>query len=175
MAGQLPTGTISFADLNTALGRSATASISLNDPQVRFIPAAYSGAVNMNSFRGRYNWNGTADMGYFSLKSGDYYGYDLSYGSGPSTGTLLGVPIGTWLGSAINQSEVTTAFGYTASVPPTGNFRARTGASGGVITSPFYTYASGRYALITGFPEPDLVTYADTLLPQPLTWQVSTA
>jgi hypothetical protein len=173
-----PSGAISMADLNTALGRSSTASISLSDTQVRFISAAYSGAVNMNGLRNKYNWNGTATMSYFEEKGGARYGYENGFGS--STGTLVGNPLQSW--QAINQdgsSAVYTLYGYAPSPnpPPTGTFRARTGTDGNIRSGTF-SYSGGNaetFLVLTYVADVPLVTYAQTLQAQPLTWQVSSA
>lgn len=49
----LPTGSISFANLNTELQRAAGQSISLNDSQVRQIANKSSGSISMNDLRGK--------------------------------------------------------------------------------------------------------------------------
>lgn len=59
-----PSGTISLGDINTALSRSATAPISMNDSQVRFLASQDSGVVTMDSMRNRYNNNGTATINF---------------------------------------------------------------------------------------------------------------
>jgi hypothetical protein len=49
----LPTGTISMSQVNTELGRSATASLNLNDAAVRSLAGIPSGAISMNDLRGK--------------------------------------------------------------------------------------------------------------------------
>lgn len=49
----LPTGSITFANLNTALGLSSTASIDLNNAKVRSLASLTSGAINMSSLQGK--------------------------------------------------------------------------------------------------------------------------
>lgn len=51
----LPTGTISMAQVNSELGRSATQSINLNDGSVRQLAGKGSGAISMNDLRGKSN------------------------------------------------------------------------------------------------------------------------
>jgi len=46
-------GTISLSQVNTELGRSATAAINLNDGQVRSLAGQASGAVSMANLRGK--------------------------------------------------------------------------------------------------------------------------
>lgn len=54
-----PSGTISMSDVNSALGRSSTASINFNDSLVRFLADNQSGSVSMSTMRGRYFYSGT--------------------------------------------------------------------------------------------------------------------
>lgn len=49
----LPTGTISMSQVNTELGRSATATISLGESAVRTLAGVASGAISMNDLRGK--------------------------------------------------------------------------------------------------------------------------
>lgn len=51
----LPTGTISMSQVNTELGRSSTASISLGESAVRTLAGVPSGAISMNDLRGKSN------------------------------------------------------------------------------------------------------------------------
>jgi hypothetical protein len=51
-----PSGTITFGNVNTELGRSSTAQLSLNEGSAtvlgpRFLAAKFSGAINMNDLR----------------------------------------------------------------------------------------------------------------------------
>ena len=49
----LPTGTITMGQVNTELGRSATATISLGETAVRALAGVASGAISMNDLRGK--------------------------------------------------------------------------------------------------------------------------
>lgn len=49
----LPTGTISMSQVNTELGRSSTAAISLGESAVRSLAGVPSGAISMNNLRGK--------------------------------------------------------------------------------------------------------------------------
>jgi hypothetical protein len=51
----LPTGTISMSQVNTELGRSATATISLGESAVRTLAGVASGAISMQNLKGKSN------------------------------------------------------------------------------------------------------------------------
>ena len=50
-----PTGTISMSDVNTELGLTSTATISLNDAAVRTLAGVASGIISMDNLRGKSN------------------------------------------------------------------------------------------------------------------------
>lgn len=56
----LPTGTISMSQVNTELGRSSTAQISLGESAVRTLAGVASGAISMNNLRGKSAMSVTA-------------------------------------------------------------------------------------------------------------------
>lgn len=56
----LPTGTISMSQVNTELGRSSTAQISLGESAVRSLAGVASGAISMNNLRGKSAMSVTA-------------------------------------------------------------------------------------------------------------------
>lgn len=98
-----PTGEISLGDMNVALGRGSTASISIGDSQVRFIANQDSGEVSMSSMQNKYNFNGTITVGTFNPGFGyDVYGYD----SDSSTGSITGGPL--WDDRSIGLLSATT-------------------------------------------------------------------
>lgn len=59
----LPTGTISLSQVNTELGRSATATISLGETAVRSLAGVPSGAISMDNLRGKSAVTFTPDGG----------------------------------------------------------------------------------------------------------------
>lgn len=59
----LPTTTISMSQVNTELGRSATASINLNESAVRTLAGVASGTISMNNLRGKSNVSFSPDGG----------------------------------------------------------------------------------------------------------------
>jgi hypothetical protein len=77
----LPTTTISMSQVNTELGRSATASINLNESAVRTLAGVPSGAISMNNLRGK-SYGITLTPGY----EAGYVGYDYEIAHGYSDG-----------------------------------------------------------------------------------------
>lgn len=59
----LPAGTISMSQVNTELGLSATAQISLNQAAVRTLAGVASGTISMNDLRGKSAVTFTPDGG----------------------------------------------------------------------------------------------------------------
>jgi hypothetical protein len=49
----LPTGAISFANVNTHMSRTATAALSINDSDLRKVAEIPSGSISMNNLRGK--------------------------------------------------------------------------------------------------------------------------
>ena len=58
-----PTGTISMSQVNTELGRSSTANISLNETAVRTLAGVASGTISMDNLRGKSNVSFSPDGG----------------------------------------------------------------------------------------------------------------
>lgn len=73
--GLTPSGAISMANINQTLNRSATAAISFNDSQVRFLANQETGSVNMNAMRSKYYFSGNITVGLGSDKGWESYGY----------------------------------------------------------------------------------------------------
>ena len=88
-----PSGTISLGNLNTALGRSSTATISMSDSQVYFLGGtATSGTIDMNSVRNKTTFNGTITSGIYATGKKAYnLGYDPVVSMGSFTGLIYGV------------------------------------------------------------------------------------
>ena len=103
-----PSGAISMSDINSALGRSSTASISFNDSQVRFLANQDTGSVNMNAMRNKYNFNGTITVGAEYGPSYIIYGYAIpgfTAGYGSITGTFFDGDDITFLGTVDNPLQ----------------------------------------------------------------------
>jgi hypothetical protein len=149
-----PSGTISMADINTALNRSSTASISMSDPGIYLLAGtATSGTISMNSTRSKTVFAGVLNAGFYSDgKGNDSYGYA---GEGSSiTGTLYG---GTF-NYFYTQGGV-TSLGLNSSVIPGSNvsltvMRARVGT--GTIYN-LMGFGSSMYSDFPGF----LITAGD--------------
>lgn len=83
-----PSGTIGMADINSALGRSSTATISFNDANVRFLANQEgSGTVTMAAMRSKYYFAGTITIGTVNAEEGRYYGYRSDF---PTCGAITG-------------------------------------------------------------------------------------
>lgn len=86
----LPTGTISASQINTELGRSATANMSIAGTAERALAGVSSGAISMDSFRGKssYTHEGLMTAGQDSAMIG--YNADSANHIGSYSGTLYG-------------------------------------------------------------------------------------
>lgn len=129
-----PSGTISLADINTALGRSSTASISFNDAQVRYLANQDSGSVNMNNMRNKYNYNGTVTVGIIDDGKNYFIGGGGGLGSvNPSTINGSSVEMG-YSGTTDTGAAIVSWGGAGTGLP--GSFNMRyivNGASGSMV------------------------------------------
>ncbi len=85
-----PSGAISLGDINTALNRSATASISINDTQVRYLANQDSGSVNMNAMRDKQSTVGTITVGVFDDGISRSVGFETGFFGSLSANTFFG-------------------------------------------------------------------------------------
>jgi hypothetical protein len=96
-------GTITMGMINTELGRSATAAISLNDTAVRALAGKPSGAISLSDFYG---------------KSSIHYARASNYNIAPVNGGSVSNPTGSSGGiahsaaGAVDQREVITFYGF---------------------------------------------------------------
>jgi hypothetical protein len=85
----LPVGTISLADVNTELGYSSTALISLNDANVRALAAVPSGQISMSDLQGKSNnFFGTISTNQTNLNLRTWALANGWNGSSPATVTI---------------------------------------------------------------------------------------
>lgn len=160
-----PSGAISLGDINTALGRSATASISLNDSQVRFIANQDSGSVNMNAMRNKYNFNGTITVDLNQPPGYDEFGYVAGF-----FGSITGGPL--WDGKPLDFLFSTTNYNTiigtnTSGAPffPNVNMRIKVGPNAAIPM----TYEIGGTSYINYTQE--AIFYTD--LGNTVNWQFS--
>lgn len=129
-----PSGTISLADINTALNRSATAPISMNDSAVRFLANQTSGSVNMDAMRNKYTFSGTITVGVYD----DGKSYILGY-AGPGFGSVNpstlngGTVLEMGYDGNIGSSMYIAWGGVNTSLPGTFNMRYTVNGTSGVL------------------------------------------
>lgn len=105
-----PSSTISLSDLNTALGRSATAAISMDDAQVRLIASpATSGVVNLADTRNKNTFNGVITSGLaYDSDGNEIIGYQPGVITGASiSGTLYGATVSNFVGTMFRFNATT--------------------------------------------------------------------
>jgi hypothetical protein len=109
-------GTISLSQVNTELGRSATATISLGESEVRDLAGVSSGAISLSSLHGKtavpisvsISPNGASDSGAASSKTFSAFTASVTRGT-PSaySWTLSSQSGGTWSVSGASTSSAT--------------------------------------------------------------------
>lgn len=99
----LPTGTISMSQVNTELGRSSTAQISLGESAVRTLAGVASGAISMNNLRGKSAMSVTASN--VSGSAGGFANSGDVYGSGTKTTVTGGTAPFTYSWAHISTSS----------------------------------------------------------------------
>lgn len=137
-------GAISLSQVNTELGRSATASISMNDSAVRGLAGRGSGTISMSDLRGKsavtITPNGRSESGTQGLRtfgsftvsaSGSPTAYSWSIsgasngtftagstpGSASTSPTVSGVPTNTTATATLTCTVTIGGVNYSASVP----------------------------------------------------------
>jgi hypothetical protein len=113
-----PSGAISFADINTATGKSSTAAISMGGTAIRCISGTDSGAVSMDQVRNKNVMGGTITSGTRSLsgKGGSTTietGFALN--STPPYGTITNGNITTVFPNALGFDQLATSNSSTSS------------------------------------------------------------
>jgi hypothetical protein len=98
-----PSGAISMQDINTALNRTSTASISFNDTQVRFLANQDTGTVNLNNMRNKQSTVGTITVGYYDDGKTQVAGY-LSFLGSLSSNSFFGGTVNAFY-SDLNTGE----------------------------------------------------------------------
>jgi hypothetical protein len=89
-----PTGTISMSDVNTELGRSSTANISLNETAVRTLAGVASGTISMDNLRGKSNVSFSPDGG--TSAGAPVALYDYASGGGVASVTISCSASASW-------------------------------------------------------------------------------
>lgn len=120
-----PTGTISLSDVNTELGKSSTATISLNDSDVRDLAGVASGAISMDDLRGKslatVNFDITnktvSNLGTAIPRLKVLFDADGTYTVSKRTNTWSVVQTGNWINPTSAGSN-----GYDLFVSGTGDF-----------------------------------------------------
>ena len=101
-----PSGTISMSDINTALNRSSTASISFNDTQVRFLANQDTGSVIINNMRNKQSTVGTITVGFYDDGKEQYAGYAPDFAIGSiSSNSYFGSAVAALYTDVINQFD----------------------------------------------------------------------
>ena len=107
-------GAISLSQVNTELGLSSTASISLNDAAVRTLAGVASGAISMSNLYGKSN------AAVWTPAGGTSAGSPVAVGDGSSTQTITCSQTATWTWTRSGSTAATASIA--------------TGGSGATIT-----------------------------------------
>ena len=162
-------GAISFSQLNTERGQSATAAVSLNDSGVRTLAGVASGAISMSNLHGKA-WAFMANIAggtNVNLRTAaDAAGYDgrlnvqltLTSAAVASATSLPALDLGTWpAGTALELTINTAVTGYGGAGGAGGYQRSGyPGAAGGpamkanAITSGSITITLGASGAVRG-------------------------
>ena len=101
----LPTGTISMSQVNTELGRSSTAAISLGESAVRTLAGVASGTISMNNLRGKSAMSVTANDVFGANGGFAQSGSVSTAGSSPNTTVTGGASPYTYSWTHISTSS----------------------------------------------------------------------
>jgi len=143
--GPTSSGSISLGSINTLLSRSATAPISMNDQDVRFLANQDTGSVTMNNTRNKYWFSGT-------ITSASFLGDDFTqnYGKDQFNGAVSISGDGFFNGfNSFSVFATDVVFGTRQTVQPgsypnIGSGRLQVG-SNSIATMAFTSSGAGDY------------------------------
>lgn len=153
-------GAISLSQVNTELGLSATASISLGSSNVRTLAGVASGAISMSNLRGKSN-TVPPTIGIASVSDGNTDIVYLSLGGTP-TPTTTGGWVSGGVGIAVTKNSQTQyTFSTNVGGTKTGTYRfTATNSAGSAYVDRYITTWSPQSCFVAG----SLVTMADGAL-----------